>query len=156
MREVLTEFDEYVNAMRHVNLNESVMPYVNGRLVNSDSYNKVQKLLDCPEMISSHKWLYNLDLDQLEEDETVKIDKLYKLGCDRGFIQDDLTHFDSDGNCIDDYQADMMKDFQTQKDSAGGQKYTVIYSAVGPDDQMKTGQAFSSAVDVDSAKYEIV
>lgn len=61
--EILTEFDELQEAMKRINLDESVMPYVNGRLVDSGSYNKVQKILDCPEMISAHKYLYNLDLD---------------------------------------------------------------------------------------------
>ncbi len=39
--EVLTEMDEYFNAMAKINMNESVMPYVNGRLVDSGTYNKV-------------------------------------------------------------------------------------------------------------------
>ena len=61
--EILTEFDELQEAMKQINLNESVMPYINGVLVNDVSYNKVQKLLECPEMISAHKYLYDLDLD---------------------------------------------------------------------------------------------
>jgi hypothetical protein len=92
--EIITELDGYQAALSKINMNESVMPYVNGRLVSEKAYNKVQKILNCPEMIASHKYLYNLDLDQLTEDEECKIDQLYKLGCDRGFIIDDLTKYD--------------------------------------------------------------
>jgi len=92
--EIITELDGYQAALSKINMNESVMPYVNGRLVSDKAYNKVQKILNCPEMIASHKYLYNLDLDQLTEDEESKIDQLYALGCDRGFIIDDLTKYD--------------------------------------------------------------
>ena len=67
--EILTEFDELQEAMKRINLNESVMPYVRGILADAPSFNKVQKILDCPEMISAHKYLYDLDLDQLDEDD---------------------------------------------------------------------------------------
>jgi hypothetical protein len=94
--EIITELDGYQAALSQINMNESVMPYVNGRLVSDKAYNKVQKILNCPEMIASHKYLYNLDLDQLTEDEEGKIDQLYKLGCDRGFIINDLTDYGDD------------------------------------------------------------
>jgi hypothetical protein len=94
--EILTEFDELQEAMKKINLDESVLPYYNGRLCNADSVNKIQKILNCPEMISCHKYLYNLDLDQLSEDENDKVEKLYQLGVDRGFIDDDLTNWDDD------------------------------------------------------------
>ena len=92
--EILTEFDGLQEALKKVKMDESVMPYVNGRLVDDAAFNKTQKILDCPEMISAHKYLYNLDMDQLTEEEINKIDQLYKLGCDRGFIVDDLTDWD--------------------------------------------------------------
>ena len=47
-------------------------------------------------MISAHKRLYELDMDQLTEEDEEMIDKLYKLGCDRGFIVDDLTKWDDE------------------------------------------------------------
>ena len=81
--EILTEFDGLQEALKKVKMDESVMPYVNGRLVDDAAFNKTQKILDCPEMISAHKYLYNLDMDQLTEEEINKIDQLYKLGCDR-------------------------------------------------------------------------
>ena len=72
--EILTEFDGLQEALKKVKINESVMPYVNGRLVDDAAFNKTHEILDCPEMISAHKYLYNLDMDQLTEEEINKID----------------------------------------------------------------------------------
>ena len=47
-------------------------------------------------MISAHKYLYELDMDQLTDDDTEMIDKLYDLGVKRGFIIDDLTDWDAE------------------------------------------------------------
>ena len=96
--EILTEFDELQAALAKVNMDESVLPYVNGRLVDDEAFNKSQKILNCPEMISAHKYIYELDMDQLTEEDTDKINQLYDLGVKRGFIIDDLTKWDDDGN----------------------------------------------------------
>ena len=49
MKQYLTEFDELQAALKKVRIDENVMPYYMGRLVeDEDSYNKIQKLLDCP------------------------------------------------------------------------------------------------------------
>lgn len=162
--EILTEFDELQEAMKRINLDESVMPYVNGRLVDSGSYNKVQKILDCPEMISAHKYLYNLDLDQLSEEETEKIDKLYKLGCERGFIADDLTDWDKElADVVDGNQAAAPAVEQPQAEKPiGGTLFkakvpcwTVIYSASSKDGQIKTGEAYSNAISASAAKADV-
>ena len=142
--EILTEFDELQAAMAKINMNESVFPYVNGRLVDSDSFNKTQKLLNCAEMISAHKYLYDLDLDQLTPEEKSKIDKLYDLGVERGFIVDDLTKWD-DENGEENEPEDTGKqpevvDAVSDKTSC----WTVIYSAMR-DGQVKTGEAYSTA-----------
>lgn len=149
--EIITELDGYQAALSQINMNESVMPYVNGRLVSEKAYNKVQKLLNCPEMIASHKYLYNLDLDQLSEDEECKIDQLYKLGCDRGFIIDDLTKYDDN--------------VETSKNSTPSQTdvefkenipcWTVIYSATDKNGQIKTGEAYSNAISSAAAKADV-
>ena len=161
--EILTEFDELQEALKKVNLDESVMPYVNGILVDDVAYNKVQKILDCPEMISAHKYLYNLDLDQLSEEEVDKIDKLYKLGCDRGFIIDDLTKWD-DTTPVDDAASSIVKDEQKpveEKPIAGSlfkakvPCWTVIYSAASKDGQIKTGEAYSNAISASAAKADV-
>ena len=38
--EILTEFDELQAALAKVNMDENVLPYVNGKLVDSDAFNK--------------------------------------------------------------------------------------------------------------------
>ena len=88
MKKYLTEFDELQAALKQVKINETVMPYHNGHLVyeNADSYAKIQKLLDCPEMASSHRYLYNLDVDDLQENEVQKVDALFDLGVKKGYI----------------------------------------------------------------------
>ena len=160
--EILTEFDELQEAMKKINLNESIMPYVNGVLVDDASYNKVQKILDCPEMISAHKYLYNLDLDQLSEEEAEKIDKLYKLGCDRGFITDDLTDWDKELATADDAAKDIVNEPKAEDKPIAGTLFkakvpcwTVIYSATSKDGQIKTGEAYSNAISASAAKADV-
>lgn len=84
--EILTEFEGLQEAFRKVKMNESVMPYVNGVLVDDVAYNKVHKILNCPEMVSAHKYLLELDLEHLDEEDKDKVTKLYDLGVKRGFI----------------------------------------------------------------------
>lgn len=156
--EILTEFDELQAALAKVNMDESVFPYVNGRLVESESFNKTQKILNCPEMISAHKYLYNLDLDQLTEEDVNKIDQLYKLGCDRGFIIDDLTKWDNDGNEFEDteVEVDEVPEVKPQNTlfKAKIPCWTVIYSAT-KDGDIKTGEAYSNAVSINAAKADV-
>lgn len=156
--EILTDFDGLQEAMKKINLDESVMPYVNGRLVDSEAYNKTQKILNCPEMISAHKFLYNLDMDQLTEEEVNKINSLYKLGCDRGFISDDLTDWDDDG---DKESVETTVEVKPEEKPVSGTLFkakipcwTIIYSAT-KDGDIKTGEAYSNAVSPAAAKADV-
>ena len=149
--EIITELDGYQAALSQINMNESVMPYVNGRLVSANAYNKVQKLLNCPEMIASHKYLYNLDLDQLSEDEECKIDQLYKLGCDRGFIIDDLTKYDDNAETPENSTPSQTEvEFKENIPC-----WTVIYSATDKNGNIKTGEAYSNAISSAAAKADV-
>ena len=160
--EILTEFDGLQEALKKVKMDESVMPYVNGRLVDDAAFNKTQKILDCPEMISAHKYLYNLDMDQLTEEEINKIDQLYKLGCDRGFIVDDLTDWDKPET---PEQAEIKYEVQVEEPAqkpVGGTLFkakvpcwTVIYSATSKDGSIKTGEAYSNAISASAAKADV-
>lgn len=158
--EILTDFDGLQEAMKKINLDESVMPYVNGRLVDSDAYNKTQKILNCPEMISAHKFLYNLDMDQLTEEEVQKINSLYKLGCDRGFITDDLTNWDEENKPAETPEQ-ATTEVKPEIKSVSGTLFkakipcwTVIYSAT-KDGDIKTGEAYSNAISRDAAKADV-
>ena len=160
--EILTEFDGLQEALKKVKMDESVMPYVNGRLVDDAAFNKTQKILDCPEMISAHKYLYNLDMDQLTEEEINKIDQLYKLGCDRGFIVDDLTDWDKPET---PEQAEIKQEVKVEEPAqkpVGGTLFkakvpcwTVIYSATSKDGSIKTGEAYSNAISASAAKADV-
>ena len=148
--EILTEFDGLQEALKKVKMDENVLPYVNGRLCDDGAWNKTQKILNCPEMISAHKFLYNLDMDQLTEDEVEKIDQLYKLGCDRGFIVDDLTDWTADE--APEQAETKLEEKPAEEPVAkpvGGTLFkakvpcwTVIYSATSKDGDIKTGEAY--------------
>ena len=160
--EILTEFDGLQEALKKVKINESVMPYVNGRLVDDAAFNKTQKILDCPEMISAHKYLYNLDMDQLTEEEINKIDQLYKLGCDRGFIIDDLTDWDKPETPEQVETKQEVKVEEPVEKPVGGTLFkakvpcwTVIYSAAAKDGSIKTGEAYSNAISASAAKADV-
>jgi hypothetical protein len=63
------------------------MVYRHGMLLeNQDTYNKIQKLLKSPEMCEAHKYLYDLDVECLSEDEITRVDKLFDLGVKKGYI----------------------------------------------------------------------
>lgn len=84
------------------------MPYVKGRLVESATYNKLRKIMETPELEKAHPYCYDLDPEQLEDCDVAKINNLYKLGVDRGFIEDDFQYQDPedlgccDGTCQDE------------------------------------------------------
>ena len=166
--EILTEFDGLQEALKKVKMDESVMPYVNGRLVDDSAWNKTQKILNCPEMISAHKYLYNLDMDQLTEEEIDKINQLYKVGCDRGFIIDDLTDWnapDAPAQATDTPQqteeAPKTEEPVDQKPVGGSlfkakvPCWTIIYSATSKDGDIKTGEAYSNAISASAAKADV-
>lgn len=87
MSKYLTEFDEIQAAFRRVRLDENCMVYRNGMLLeHQDTYNKIQKLLNAPEMSEAHRYLYDLDVECLSEDEIERVDKLFDLGVKKGYI----------------------------------------------------------------------
>lgn len=157
--EVLTEMDEYFNAMAKINMNESVMPYVNGQLVDSGIYNKVQKILNTPELEKAHMFCYDLDLENLDECDISKVNNLYKLGVDRGFIDDDLQYQDDVEDCDDDCQTQDVR-VEVAKPAVRGPRYKIpcfvaMYSAM-KDGQIKTGEAYSKAISVQAAKADVI
>lgn len=114
--ERLTDFDEYMNAMKKIRLDESVFPVVRGSIVVEDeeTYNKIQKLLNSDEMEASHKFLYNLDSEDLSEDEVEKVNNLYKLAVDRGIIKDPNAKPDDDEDDTEDSDEDSDDDTEAK------------------------------------------
>ena len=101
----MNDFDIWQKELRKIDLTTAVAPVVRGVMLVEDSqveaYNKIQKLLNCPELESSHRFLYNLDPTELTEAEATKVANLYQLGVDRGFIapeQDDEEDGEEGGN----------------------------------------------------------
>lgn len=136
------------------------------------TYNKIQKILNCPEMIKSHAYLYALDMENVDECDRQKIDKLYELGKARGVIQEDDDKQCDDGNADGENNVDECGDENVcggpddaltgqemtpgdQKQSMSSAAFTVLYSAM-KDGQVKTGEFFSSATDMDAAKADCI
>lgn len=93
--------DQWTEALSRCKLSEAVLPTSRGYLIeNVECYNKIQALLNAPAMEHCHKFLYNLDVEDLQEDEISKIDELYKLGQDRGFIPQDTFEPDSTEDAV--------------------------------------------------------
>lgn len=132
------------------------------------TYNKIQKILNTPEMIKSHAYLYALDMENVDECDKQKIDKLYELGKARGVIQEDEPEQTDDNQKVQECDSGDIcggpDDALTNQDLANpnGMKpartssaYTILYSAM-KDGQIKTGTFFSSAVDDQSAKDDCI
>jgi len=168
MKETFTEFEELQEALKRVNMAEDTMPYVRGRLCESESYNKMQQILASPEMLKSHAYILNLDPEQLEECEIERIDKLWNLGVDRGFIVPDKDE-DCDSSefavCqnAEDPSCPECKDEEvavpTVSSVLSSQKvkvpcWTVLYSACDKNGDIKTGECYSNAINTRAAKAD--
>ena len=131
------------------------------------TYDKIQKILNCPEMIKSHAYLYALDMENVSESDKSKIDHLYDLGKARGVIQEDepedevatedMEDCDDEQVCggPDDALTDQEMTPVPAKPAAQSSAFTVLYSAM-KDGEVKTGEYFSSAVDMESAQRDCV
>ena len=90
--EFLTDIDEFQAALAKINMNESSLPVFRGRLVEHvETYNKTQQLLNIDAFEKAHPMLYKLNFDELTNEDIQKVDKLYDLACDRGFIKKDCV-----------------------------------------------------------------
>lgn len=135
------------------------------------SYKKIQKILNTPEMEKCHPWLYSLDMENLNEDEANKVDKIYDLGVKRGVIQEDDDTEDTENvdECGDDLgDSDTicggpddaltnqeMTPQETEPTSYSDSSFTVLYSAI-KDGKIKTGEYYSNALDNEGAKEDCV
>jgi len=81
---------------------------------------------------------------------------LYKLGCDRGFLVDDLTYTkDTDDQEDTDDQTDTSSTAAQADSTKPGSCWTVIYSATSKDGSIKTGEAYSNAGSSAEAKEDV-
>ena len=175
MKDLLNDFDIWQEALKKIDLNESALPIYNGKMLfeNAKTYMQMQKILACEPMQRSHKFCLNLNPENLTEEEVRKVDRLYSLGVDRGFINDDIDSLDDecsaeeccDGdNCCDGdeccggykCQNDVEKPtsgYRMPKYSVKIPCYTIMYSAM-KDGSPKTGETYSNAVNPYAAKAD--
>lgn len=161
----LNDFDIWQRCINEMNLNEAAVPFVNGKALIEESqveiYNKIQALLNSTGMEASHPFLYSLDPSDLTESECIKVNNLYKLGQDRGLIpQDDQDEISpAEPEDISPEQpaavqpsapalAVLPSAVPLQRDA-----FTVCFSAM-KDGMVKTGQTYSNAFDIRSAKSD--
>ena len=169
--EILNEFDTYQAALKKVKLDEEVMPFVRGKLLteNLDIYAKIQKLLGCKEFEPCHRFLYDLDIENIDESEASKVNNLYKLGCDRGFFDENEDDESTEEQKSDAEMKDKTNECGTNEVTVATSlpatpapvptvptsAFTVLYSAMR-DGQIKTGEAFSNAINTRSAKADVI
>ena len=167
-----SEYQSEVNKVAYKILKESYADEFDAQDVSDQideaqvTYNKIQKILNTPEMIKSHAYLYSLDMENVDECDKQKIDKLYELGKARGVIQEDEPAKKEDvDECGDgdDAFCGSPDDALTNQEMTPGQTkpastsaaFTVLYSAM-KDGQVKTGEFFSSATSMDAAKTDCI
>lgn len=156
-----SDLDAYAEALKKIDFDDVVMPYKNGRLVeNVEIYNKVQKLLDCPELETAHQFLYDVDCDEISEEECEKIDKLYSLATERGFIEAEEPEGEEQkaDECDAVVAANLAPAAPAVVPAAPAptvpcSAFTIIYSAM-KDGQIKTGECYSNSIDTRSAKAD--
>lgn len=160
--DIFNDFDLCQEALKKVDLTEAAMPIVRGIVVEDvDTYNKIQKLLNTPALEPCHKFLYNLDVEQLSEDEVSKVNNLYKLGQERGFIESDEEQTDEgeEEKKVDECDLATVPSAAPMPPPSPAPvndvAFTVAYSAM-KDGMMKTGEAYSNAVSTRAAKADVI
>lgn len=161
--DIFNDFDLCQEALKKVNLNEAAMPIVRGVIVEDvDTYNKIQKLLNIQAFEPCHRFLYNLDVEQLSEGEASKVNNLYKLAEERGFIEKEEPE-EAEDESAPTKECDAIPAMPTPAPVAPAQPlasttdsaFTVAYSAV-KDGQLKTGEAYSNAISTRAAKADVI
>ena len=160
MSKYLTEFDEIQAAYRKVRLDENCMVYRNGMLLeHQDTYNKIQKLLNAPEMCEAHKYLYDLDVECLSEDEIARVDKLFDLGVKKGYIDNSFEEeLEKSENPDAVVAAEEPEKVQPEQQAENPRNvpipcWTILYSAT-KNGETKCGECYSNAISVSAAKAD--
>lgn len=144
----MSDLQEYQKALEKIELNESAMPMVNGHLVDDvDTYNKIQELLECNEMIHAHTFLYDIDPEDMSEDVVKKVNELYQLAVDKGYVEDKYS-----------VDSEIDKQIPDETDPMVQQErvcWTCLYSAI-KNGEIRTGECYSNAADTTAARYDVI
>lgn len=136
------------------------------------TYNKIQKILNVPEMEKAHPFLFGLRHGCVNECDREKVDKIYDLGVERGFIKDgpeedeeadSEIEFDPDAECgdalcggpEDSIHPQDMENPLPQEPSPSQSAFTVLYSAI-KDGKVKVGEFYSNAPDNPGAQEDCI
>ena len=164
MSKYLTEFDEIQAAFKKVRLDENCMVYRNGMLLeHQDTYNKIQKLLNVPEMSEAHRYLYDLDVECLSEDEIERVDKLFDLGVKKGYIdnsfEEELEKSENPDAIVAAEEPEKAAEVETPAETPVEDRsvpipcWTILYSAT-KNGETKCGECYSNAISVSAAKAD--
>ena len=155
---ILGDLDIWEQAFKEMDLSENVQFVSRGRLITEASqvemFNKIQALLNSNGMECSHKWLYSLDPSELNEAEATKVNNLYKLGIERGFIEDP----DAEEPVIEEPAVEAPvapAPAPAAPTPAPTSAFTVLYSAMR-NGEIKSGESYSNAVSPRAAKADII
>lgn len=178
----LTEMEALQAAFAKVNIREAVAPIVRGKIVeDEDTYNKVQQLLDCPEMEHAHKFLLDIDFDDLTPEIVQKVDDIFQLAVSQGFLKSAIETNDEEADEAGEEAADIAQDQPQISDNSGGFEkesipdpseaaakdsiqtspevascaFVLFYSAM-KNGSIKTGECYSNATTIENAKIDAV
>ena len=169
-KDLVFEQDRIMAAFAKVNLREAVDPLYRGKIVeDEETYNKVQQLLDCPEMEHAHQFLLDVDFEDLTPDVKQKVDDLYQLAVSEGYFQTEASDVedeqpkvsDESGGFEDEVPPDpaenAVKDATnvTTPTPLNSCAFTLFYSAM-KNGEIKTGECYSNATTMDGAKLDAV
>ena len=137
----------------------------------ASTYAKAEKLLDCPEMEPSHAFLYDLDLENVSNEDAEKINKLYDLAVKNNLIddynnsKDDYDDIDDDAEVSDNTEddkptpivpTDVPDNFEREEsDNPTNSSYICLYSAVR-NGKITTGECYTNAFDPEGAKAQAI
>lgn len=156
---ILNELDVYRAALKKIDLMECALPTHNGMILteNADVFNKIQKILACNKMECAHRYLYDLDVENLSDREISKVCSLYQLGVDRGIFPPDEEQCADDA--VEDVEPEVVEPAPApapvQQPACPTAAYTAVYSAMR-DGALKTGEAYSNAINTRSAKADVI
>lgn len=170
-KEFVCEQDRFMAAFAKVNLREAVDPLYRGKIVqDEEAYNKVQQLLDCPEMEHAHQFLLDVDFEDLTPDVKQKVDDLYQLAVSEGYFDDFTSNAeeneqpevsDNSGGFEEGSLPDPVVNAQkdptvvTTPTPLNSCAFTLFYSAM-KNGEIKTGECYSNATTMENAKADAV
>ena len=183
----IKQFEQWKNIIDQMNLSEAACPFYRGKLLTEDnevvSYNKIHRLLNTPQFEKAHAFLYSLDPTELSESEATKLNNLWKLGCEKGYVKEEDEEVEANECDTQDVKEndilqnrnhnahipecdalmpkqmpavpvqDPTKPVKLPCNSCDA--FTILYSAMR-NGKITTGEAYSNCLDTRTAKQDIL